>query len=148
MRHIWWEAEHLTENVLQRFLWKGPSKAMIISAASAASFLPPLLDSGAQDSFPSLQVAAQTTDIFKISFFFFSEVFPPFKDSRMFPYCLSLRNIFNWLNLASYCSSYTGPFNWFLSSLEFGETQTLTCVVCQHVRTTLLRSILTFLALL
>lgn len=75
--------------------------------AQWASFLPPLLGSGAQDSFPSPQVAAQTPDVFRI-FFFSSEVFLPFKDSRMFPYYLSLRNISSLLNLASYHSSYTG----------------------------------------
>lgn len=147
MRHIQWEAGHLTADVLQRFLWKGPSQALIVSAASAASLLPPLLGSGAQDSFPSPQVAAQTPDVFRISFFS-SELFPPFKDSRMFPYYLSLRNIFNQLNLASYHSSYTGPFNWSLSSLEFDETEALTCAVCQCVRTILIMSILTFLAFL
>lgn len=53
------------------------------------------------------RVAAQTPDVFRTSFFS-SEVFPPFKDSRMFPYYLSLRNISSLLNLASYHSSYTG----------------------------------------
>lgn len=116
--------------------WSSLLPASIISASSAGLW--------AQDSFPSPQVAAQTTGVFRISFLS-SEVFPPSKDSRTFPYYLSLRNIFNSLNLDSHHFSYTGPFNWFLSSSEFDETEALICAECPRVRTTLIMSISTFL---